>query len=174
MYDADLLFTLRYDRKSSLSFAGMFDQALHLVTNYKAIQTARQNLNFIFSDRESHESQWMHLYTRLPLLLAYAVDLSTVLVGGILEVPMPHLAEGMLHRQIALGLWNDDCAYLKTGRMTVKTAQRILRALDIRCTHCNRLLGNQRGLDELYMKHSFRCTFCKRRTSLTQIVTRDF
>jgi hypothetical protein len=72
----------------------MFDQALHLVTNYKAIQTARQNLNFIFSDRESHESQWMHLYTRLPLLLAYAVDLSTVLVGGILEVPMPQSRGG--------------------------------------------------------------------------------
>lgn len=71
-FSAEYLAQLRYDKSAQDGFDGICNKAMHLFTDHKAIETEPMNINFIFSNWDSKESQWSYLYTRLPYLLAYA------------------------------------------------------------------------------------------------------
>jgi hypothetical protein len=172
MYAADQLFSLRYDRAAPEGFAGLWDKALHLITLNQSIRTEDQNLNFIFSDAESHGVQWTHLYTRLPLLLSYAVDVSLALAIGLLDLPVPQLKEMQAHRQIALALWLDDCAKLKTGRASSHTCHAMVRSGVLRCPECGCLSIGKRSLKKLYFHHPITCSGCQTSLTLLQLITR--
>jgi hypothetical protein len=69
-FDAEYLAQLRY-LKVEDGFDGICNQAMHLFTQHKAIQTESLNVNFIFSDFDAKKSQWEYLYGRLPYILIY-------------------------------------------------------------------------------------------------------
>lgn len=71
-FDANYLAQLRYDKAAEDGFDGLCNKAIHLFTSHKAIATEPMNINFIFSNWASKETQWSFLYTRLPYVLAYA------------------------------------------------------------------------------------------------------
>jgi hypothetical protein len=70
-FNSEYVSQLRYDKNSEDSFDGICNKAMHLFTDSKAIRTEPLNINFIFSDDESKETQWSYLYSRLPYLLLY-------------------------------------------------------------------------------------------------------
>jgi hypothetical protein len=70
-FNADYLAQLRYDKSAQDGFDGICNKAMHLFTDHKAIVTEPMNINFIFSNWDSKESQWSYLYSRLPYILAY-------------------------------------------------------------------------------------------------------
>ncbi|MGC4070159.1 MAG: hypothetical protein QM784_36975 [Polyangiaceae bacterium] len=71
-FDAEFLAMLRYDKSSRGSFDGPCNQALHLLTEHRAIRTEPLNFNFVFTDDDARQSQWYFLYSRLPYVLYYA------------------------------------------------------------------------------------------------------
>ena len=71
----DIIYDLRYS-KSAKGFEPLFQKASHITTKVKHFQTEEENLNFIFSNDESLDSQWRKLYRVLPFLLRYFVDTS--------------------------------------------------------------------------------------------------
>lgn len=173
MYDADVLYMLRYDREAPESFAGMFDKALHLVTRFRAIRTEPRNLNFIFSDDRSETSQWLHLYTRLPLILSYTLDLSLMLAGGLMDLPLPPMRDMLVHRQISLALWLDDCRKMRTGKLSSHNSSRLLRTMGLRCSRCSTAIKGKRALRSLYMVHSVKCPGCGAPANISEISTRS-
>lgn len=69
----NIIYDSRY-KKSAKGFEPLFQKANHITTNARHIQTEEENLNFVFSNDESRESQWNKLYKILPFLLRYFVD----------------------------------------------------------------------------------------------------
>ena len=169
LYSADWIFELRYVRSSTNSFAGLWDQALHLVTSHTAIRTAPKNLNFIFSDEPALESQWKHLYTRLPYLLSYALDLSHLIAGALLGFPPPPTEHMLLHRQIALALYADELEYLNHSRRTSRTVLAMQRKLNMRCVSCGSVVRGKLHMKKLYMMKEFACRTCSTAVGLSTL-----
>lgn len=76
---------LRYDKAQEDSFDGICNKAMHLFTNHKAIRTEKMNINFVFSGWDQKITQWDYLYSRLPYLLLYTLQV----VENILETIAP-------------------------------------------------------------------------------------
>jgi hypothetical protein len=75
------IYELRYDKHSPIGLEPTWQQAMHLITTAKGVATESRNFNFVFSNAESHESQWRQLYGVLPALLFYAIQIIEGLVG---------------------------------------------------------------------------------------------
>ena len=161
MHNADLLYAVRFARDDQQSFAGLCDRALHLVTSFRAIRTEPQNLNFVFSDEMSMDSQWTHLYTNLPLVLSYALDVAIALSELLIGSPLPLREQMLLHRSVALVLLADDCVKLRNGEPTSQNSDRFLDSIRWQCAGCRRAISTKRALEDLYAKHSFKCQNCK-------------
>lgn len=73
--DAAYIAMLRYDKASQDSFDSICNKAMHLFTDHKAIKTEPYNINFIFSQGNQMMTQWAYLFSRLPYLMTYIVNL---------------------------------------------------------------------------------------------------
>jgi len=79
-FNADFIYNIRYSKKTEYSLERLWNMANHLVTTSKDYKTESLNLNFVFSGDVSKESQWNYLYSVLPYLLFYTVEvIQTVL-----------------------------------------------------------------------------------------------
>lgn len=88
------------DKKDSI--VNISNRALHLsTTRSKKNKTEIQNLNFVFSTDESIQSQWRYLYSRLPLLLFYYVQILEIFVFSALKLP-PTIFEKRLVERIKI------------------------------------------------------------------------
>src|SRR5581483_9746508 len=92
-FNADYLAQLRYDKSAEDGFDGICNNATHLFTNHKAIETEPMNINFIFSNWDSKESQWSFLYTRLPYILSYAYRIVETICADISPTYPAYLEE---------------------------------------------------------------------------------
>jgi len=79
-FSADFIYNIRYSKKTDYSLEKLWNLANHLVTTCKDYKTENLNLNFIFSGAESIESQWNYLYSVLPYLLFYTVEVIQVVL----------------------------------------------------------------------------------------------
>ena len=98
-FSAQYLAQLHYDKSAADGFDGICNKAMHLFTKHKAIETEPLNINFIFSNWESKESQWSYLYTRLPYILIYAYRIVETVCAGISPTYPAYLEE--LERRLA-------------------------------------------------------------------------
>jgi hypothetical protein len=98
-FSADYLAQLRYDKSAEDGFDGVCNKAIHLFTTHKAIETEPMNINFIFSNWDSKESQWSFLYTRLPYILTYAHRIVETVCADISPTSPAYLEE--LERRLA-------------------------------------------------------------------------
>jgi hypothetical protein len=105
-FSADYLAQLRYDKSAEDGFDGICNKAMHLFTSSKAIQTEPMNINFIFSDWESKESQWSFLYTRLPYVLTYAYSIVETVCAGISPTSPAYLEEMKRRLAAHVLLWS--------------------------------------------------------------------
>lgn len=79
-FDADFIYNIRYSKKTEYSLERLWNMANHLVTTSKDYKTESLNLNFVFSGAVSKESQWNYLYSVLPYLLFYTVEVIQVVL----------------------------------------------------------------------------------------------
>lgn len=75
-FNAELIYTLRFDKNNPNSYYAISNQAVHLVTDRsKAYETAKQNFNFILIPESNYREFWEHYYNFLPQLLYYAIEI---------------------------------------------------------------------------------------------------
>jgi len=92
-FNADYLAQLRYDKSADDGFDGICNKALHLFTGHKAIATEKMNINFVFSNWDSKETQWAFLYSRLPYVLAYTCQIVEHICSDIRKTVPEYLDE---------------------------------------------------------------------------------
>jgi hypothetical protein len=74
-FDSLFLAKIRYDKNEEGGFDRVCNKAMHLFTTKEPIKTENYNVNFIFSGRDAAISQWSLLYSRLPYIMLYMVEL---------------------------------------------------------------------------------------------------
>jgi len=79
-FNADFIYNVRYSKKTEYSLERLWNVANHLVTTRKYYKTESLNLNFVFSGPDSQESQWNYLYSVLPYLLFYTIEVIQVVL----------------------------------------------------------------------------------------------
>lgn len=107
MFEPELLDEIRFNKSLQYGFAGVWDQATHLITEHKAIRTAKQNFNFLFSSTDERMSQWDFLYSKLPILLNYAIEIVEALLARIAEGVHAEDNLTCLRRHIGFWLWSE-------------------------------------------------------------------
>lgn len=76
-----------FDYSNPDSLVNMSNKALHPSTTRNSNnKTEIQNINFVFSTKENHKSQWDYLYRRLPFLLLYLNEILECFVFNHLKI----------------------------------------------------------------------------------------
>ena len=82
------IFDWIFNQKESDSLINLTNKALHLsTTRNKSNKTDIQNLNFIFSNPSDIENLWNYIYTKIPVLILYLLEIIEPLVFAIIELP---------------------------------------------------------------------------------------
>jgi len=79
-FNSDFIYNVRYSKKTDYGLEPLWNKANHIVTTSKDYKTESLNLNFVFSGDVSKESQWNYLYSVLPYLLFYTIEVIQVVL----------------------------------------------------------------------------------------------
>lgn len=75
LFDPNVIFNFRYDKKSPSSIYAASNQAIHLVTTrHPSYKTGKENLNLLFANQQDIESQVDYFYFALHHLLYYTAE----------------------------------------------------------------------------------------------------
>lgn len=81
------LFEFIFDTTNPNSIINLSNKALHpSTTKYPDNKTGKQNLNFMFSNFEDIERYWDYIYSVLPMLLIYYVEIVEIFVFASLKL----------------------------------------------------------------------------------------
>ena len=165
-HNADFLWELRWNKHAEFGFDGMCNKAMHLVTTKTPIDTEVCNFNFIFSDGDSIESQWLHIYTTLPGLLFYAVDVCESLMAMILGDFMDDHNVTACYNLIGMTI----CIFEKDETPTASEARDIAQDWGFRCPHCKeKLPPDENVFRVLYDNKEARCPLCDKLMDLEKV-----
>jgi hypothetical protein len=169
--DPDVIYDLRYNKLAEYSFSAMWNKALHLITTAKSHSTEYQNLNLIFSDDEDHFYQWMQIYTVLPALLDYAIDIAETLMFIILGKERPGFYVDFFHRELGFAVWSKQAVDWKNDSTLSSDFPNDLDDLHIACPKCNKVIDMQENFARaLFLDRKMRCPKCSRKISIESIV----
>jgi hypothetical protein len=104
-FDPQYLAQLRYDKDADDGFDGICNKAIHLFTAHKAIATEPLNINFIFSQMDSVNSQWAFFYSRLPYLMVYIHRIVEHICAGVAPCPQQYLDDMDRRISALVRLW---------------------------------------------------------------------
>jgi hypothetical protein len=135
-FDAEYLAQIRY-AKIEDGFDGICNHAIHLFTEHPEIRTEPLNINFIFSGREQHITQWYYLYSRLPYLLFYARRLVEYLCSTFSRTAPEYLAN--IERRVIAGtlLWAPNVENTYRHEKIDKFVEATRNRLDKECENAN-------------------------------------
>lgn len=157
----EFIYALRFDKKFQDSLEPLFQKANHLVTTFRFLETEGQNFNFVFSDHESWESQWNHLYTYLPILLFHTVEIFEALLSKFAS-----RAEGFdltgIRTLIGFAFWSKDCDLEFDHKALLKEVRDHLTSSNLKCDACKSLIEfDDQQLLNLYEKYLINCNKCE-------------
>ena len=129
----DFLYNLRYSKKEEYSLEHLWQRATHIVTSCQHYQTESGNLNFVFSDNHSKDSQWNYLYLILPFVLFYTFQISTTIYNSF--VTDGSVFSDEIWDRILIGhiLANKNSV---NGNITKKD-EALFKKMKLRCQECN-------------------------------------
>lgn len=158
--DADSLYRLRFDKKVTQSFEPLFQKATHLITTFDFMETESQNFNFIFSNNDSLDSQWEHLYNYLPLLLFHTVQIVEALISNFAK-----RASGIdLSQQrclIGLSFWIQKTSTEIDMSQVIVEIKNMFNSEDIKCDKCNsKIKFTNEKLFDIYSEYKITCDTC--------------
>ena len=169
----DFIYELRYDKGADFGFQALLHKAVHLITGHKKLKTEKMNFNFIFSGDEERWLQWYHLYSRLPVLLFYALDVCEEILAHLLDSPLPDFPADYFRRFFGLLAWNSEIEALDQEDDEIQQlAESIHRTpLPRPCPHCGTSVETNVGLcKELFYQCRTHCPQCGRAITLGQLV----
>jgi len=103
--DAAYIAQLRYDKSHEDSFDGICNHAMHLFTDHHAIRTEKLNINFIFSGWDEKVSQWSYLYSRMPYLLFYTLQIIEYILASFVVTTQEYLDDIQRRISAFIILW---------------------------------------------------------------------
>ena len=97
--NCDLIFDLIFSKEKPDSIINMSERALHLsTTRNKNSSTEKQNLNFVFSTYSDNVLMWNYLYSKLPLLILYLLEVFDMSVLPVVDLDNKKLNERLEKR----------------------------------------------------------------------------
>lgn len=161
VYDADVIYGLRYQKSEGLGLVGAWNQALHLVTTRAKLETEEKNLNFIFSSPSDHRSQWRHIYNVVPLLLTYATNVCVFLFRLVFGQWPEDYNLHSEERHLGALIWGAMTAAERSDLQTLKKLREAASS-EIRCLRCSEKLSDLDWLLEFFWDRQAPCPKCGR------------
>lgn len=162
-YSSELIYNLRYDKNLGKGVNGLSNHALHIVTMDKNYKTARQNLNFIFSNKEDVAEYWNHYYYFVPYLILYTasvIDNIVMKLTANCETDSHYnnnFNERILTRFIAFIFWLEDNNISGGEKLLVM----ITDNLCLNCDSCEKEVKLERADFRLFLESQMiLCTNC--------------
>lgn len=156
--DSNFLHELRFKKKSPVSLEPTWQKANHLVTTFRHMKTESCNLNFVFSNADSHYIQWKNYYQFVPILLFHAVEVVEALLAKFATrechkqdiMPLRTVAGMMLYLQNSPWESNTETLFVDFGKSLEKAKSA--------CPKCGNFFNfDNNNLTLLYNKGSVSC-----------------
>jgi len=161
----EFLYDLRYSKDVAYGFETIWHKAIHLVTTYdERYATEKQNLNFIFSSGRDRLHQWRHLYTYLPPLLRYAVEVAEALMGSIVTLPGEELDAIQAKRQVGYVLWAKRYCSKPSSDLFIESIEGLVNDINLTCPNCSaRVEFTDEGMEAFWKTGMTKCRRCRAR-----------
>jgi len=160
LLSAEFLYELRFDKKSDFGFESYFQQANHLVTTFRFLETEGQNFNFVFSDEECRDSQWEHLYTYVPLLLYHANEVFEGILAKF-ATRKESFDLTSIRTNIGLAFWAKNCSLDFDHKNMIGGLREQLDSAGLCCDSCKSQIDfTDTVMLELYEDYSISCNHC--------------
>ncbi len=156
MFDPEVIWAMIYSKKHPNGFEPTWQRATHLVTSMgDLLKTGDYSLNFVFEDRNDN-GYYDFLYSKLPYLLIYVMQLSTEAfnkIQAVNETTYGHLVLTTLGCYESLFL---DGRSQSVARMLNSQMGELLK-----CIHCDaRLKITKKTAPVLYLTERIPCKNC--------------
>lgn len=169
--DPEFIYELRYEKTVIHGFDHYWDRALHLVTVHKHLATAARNMNFIFDGDAARVGDWRRIYSALPMLLYYAVEICECLAVMVTGAVTPNYVEASLHRKVGLIVWGVESKRFD-GTWARFRKRRDLGELGLIC-NCAHSLRSEWHLRQLFLTQRIICPRCGRKNNLGDFLIPD-
>ena len=172
--DSDIIYDSRYNKLIEYSFDSVWNKALHLITTAKTHSTEHRNLNFVFSNDEDRSYQWRHIYSILPLLLDYTVDIAETLMFTMLGSERPNFYVDYFHRELGFAVWSKEVVDWQDNTTLSSEMPNDLDELHLACPKCNRVIDIHEQLARaLFVNKKMKCPRCFRNITIDAIVQKN-
>ena len=173
--DSDVIFNMRYEpHGGQYSLHAMWNRALHLITTRKSLATEQRNLNFIFSDDQDRLDQWTHIYTHVPAVLDYAVNIAEALLFLLSGSKPADFLVSKFHRELGFAVWSKDIVSLPNNKQYFSDFPNDLDDLYVACPRCHKKIDVQQDLARaLFLERYINCPHCHRYISIRSIVNQN-
>jgi hypothetical protein len=172
--DPEVIYDMRFNKIVGFSFDAMWNKAIHLITTAKTHSTEHQNMNFIFSNDEDREYQWRHIYSFLPVLLDYAVDVVESLMYIMLGNERPNYYLDFFHRELGFVVWSKEVVEWQDNPKLSSEMPNDLDDLHFACPKCNKVIDMQQSLARtLFLERKMMCPKCFRKISIESLVDKN-
>jgi hypothetical protein len=156
--DPDFLWQLRFDKTASFGLEQFWQRASHLITHKQHVKTRPRDINFVFHDDVDRQADWEDLYSKIPVLLFYAVEICETLAVLVTGAPMPDWFPVWLHRGTGFVLWFRDSRRWQEGDSIPNFR---ITELDLLC-RCGFIIERERLIRRFYVDEEVRCPQCGR------------
>lgn len=157
---------LRFDKKAAFGLERHWQQALHLVTDHPDLKTRSREMNFIFHEQEDRLADWEHLYSTIPWLLIYAVEICESLTVIATGAPTPDARADWLHRSIGYMLWFGE---LSKWRRDEAVSGKELLAMGLQCP-CGRPIHHASDFRKLFSDRAVTCPDCHEECTIEMLL----
>ena len=156
-FDPELIWQMRFDKTVGSGLEQYWHRALHLITHHRHVRTRPRDMNFIFGSRSERSADWEDLYTSVPLLLYYTVEVCEALVGVITDSAEPDWLPSWLHRGVGLAVW-----FRESQRWNDRTGSTDFRIADydLNCV-CGFRFERERFVRRFYVNKEVKCPKCQ-------------
>lgn len=161
-FPSDLIFDMRYNKSYEAGVNGSSNQALHIVTRDKNYRTAEQNLNFIFSNKEDHNTYLENYYFIVPHLLFYAVSIIDEIIFEFIgsEYAKSHKIIKEFQRLVGFILFTES-SELYSKNKAEKILNILGNTLEFKCKNCNSInIMEKADLELFFETEIFICANC--------------
>lgn len=166
--EPDFIYQLRYDKRADYGLEQMWQKANHLITTFRSMKTEEQNFNFVFSGEDSRESQWWQLYSILPILLFYTLQVVNALVSTFAE-GTPENDITTLRCIIGFFIWTEHTQWEIQSDEIQNVLSEAAAEIHQGCPNCDNVITlDQDNQKLMYEEGILECRECHHRVDLYQ------
>jgi len=171
----EVIYEMRYKSKTGFySLNAMWNQALHLITTSKSHNTPKREFNLIFSDDEDKFTQWEHIYSSIPVILHYGIEIAEALMFLVVGDRPSEFRINHFHRELGFSVWSRDLVLRQNDPQLLKDFPNDLDDLYVKCPSCKKKIDvHQEQARALFLDRKIKCQYCNRGVSIESIVVNN-